>query len=266
MCEVSLDDAEKQVPKEGKCEKRDETSIVNCKKHEEATSKLTQDDKDVLGETIAVSNEEELDKIAIIAARGAYTLALEIALTGKSNMTLVSGINSLFYAAEIIPVVGGMVSGGSDGILTVRAGRKAKRAFLRLEAHESIEEDPAVLLEAETDIHPTVAQISEMDHTDDRGRMSDLTVQAVGIVAVATEFAAENAYTVAAEVNTRAKEARELGGEVMSSWWNRAAGWAEEVMKSTAESLHGNEPSTSIYGGGESNVENIVDEIFGPPH
>lgn len=42
---------------------------------------------------------------ALEAARRAYTLALPVALVAKSKMTLQSGANAMFYAAEIIPVV-----------------------------------------------------------------------------------------------------------------------------------------------------------------
>ena len=52
-------------------------------------------------------------------------------MTAKAKMTLHSTTNTVVYAAEIIPVIGGVVTGGSDGMMTVRAGRVAKRVFLR---------------------------------------------------------------------------------------------------------------------------------------
>jgi hypothetical protein len=55
----------------------------------------------------------------------------------------------MFYAAEVIPVVGGVVSGGSDGVLTVSAGRAAKAAFLHLPEGpaDPPADHPSVLLE-----------------------------------------------------------------------------------------------------------------------
>lgn len=58
--------------------------------------------------------EVELEARALAAARRAYALALPVCLTGKARMTLQSGVNTTFYGANVIPVVGGVVRPGSS--------------------------------------------------------------------------------------------------------------------------------------------------------
>ncbi|KAK3257338.1 hypothetical protein CYMTET_33571 [Cymbomonas tetramitiformis] len=64
-------------------------------------------------------------------AQQAYLLALYREITLCVPMSVRSALNSTAYLAEVIPLVGGVVSGGTDGVLTTAAGRKAKACFLK---------------------------------------------------------------------------------------------------------------------------------------